>query len=105
MKRRERGPKLPIEFLVKKQTLDTAITYNLLDRGCISEGYRADINLIDFDSLRVLPPTIEYDLPAGGKRVQQKAEGYRYTFVAGAEVMRDGEPTGNLPGKLIRARN
>ncbi|MCW5623038.1 MAG: amidohydrolase family protein, partial [Burkholderiales bacterium] len=93
---------LPLEFLVKKQTADTARAYGLHDRGVIAPGYRADFNLIDFDALRVTMPELVYDLPAGGRRMIQRADGYRHTFVAGVEVMRDGVATGALPGKLIR---
>ena len=87
---------------MKKQTADTARAYGLLDRGVIAPGYKADFNLIDFDALRVRKPDLVYDLPAGGKRMLQKADGYRHTFVSGTEVMRDGEATGELPGRLIR---
>jgi N-acyl-D-aspartate/D-glutamate deacylase len=99
---RSRGDKLPLEFLVRKQTSDTARAYGLLDRGIIAPGYKADLNLIDFDALRLYRPELVYDLPAGGRRIIQKAEGYRHTFVSGVEVMRDGEATGELPGKLLR---
>ena len=99
---RRRGALLPLEFLVKKQTSDTARTYGLLDRGTLAPGYKADINLIDFAALRLQRPRVVYDLPAGGRRIIQKAEGYRHTFVSGIEVMRDGEATGELPGKLLR---
>ena len=99
---RTRGDKLSLEFLVRKQTHDTARTYGLLDRGVIAPGYKADINLIDFDALTLHLPKVVYDLPAGGRRIIQKADGYRHTFVAGVEVMRDGEATGELPGQLLR---
>jgi len=99
---RTRGDKLPLEFLVRKQTSDTARTYGLLDRGVVAEGYKADFNLIDFDGLNVHKPEMVYDLPAGGRRIIQKADGYRHTFVSGVEVMRDGEATGALPGRLVR---
>ena len=99
---RKRGPGLPLEYLVKKQTWDTARTYGLNDRGIIAPGYKADFNLIDFANLRVTLPSLIYDLPAGGRRMIQRAEGYRHTFVSGTEVMRDGEVIGTLPGKLIR---
>lgn len=99
---RKRGPLLPLEFLVRKQTHDTARTYGLNDRGVLAPGYRADVNVIDFDALSLNRPTLVYDLPAGGRRIVQTAQGYRHTFVAGIETMRDGEPTGNLPGRLIR---
>lgn len=99
---RKRGGRLGIEFLVRKQTRDTAHAYGLTDRGVIAPGLRADFNIIDFDALQVLRPEITYDLPAGGRRFVQKAKGYRHTFVAGIEVMCDGEATGALPGRLVR---
>ncbi len=99
---RTRGEQIPLEFLVKKQTFDTARTYGLLDRGVLASGYRADFNLIDFDALNLGVPRLSYDLPAGGKRLVQKAHGYRHTFVAGMEVSADGELTGAYPGTLIR---
>ncbi|MDA1099894.1 MAG: amidohydrolase family protein [Proteobacteria bacterium] len=99
---RSRGDRLPLEFLVRKQTSATARTYGLLDRGVIAPGYKADFNLIDFDALRLHRPELIYDLPAGGRRIIQKADGYRHTFVSGVEVMRDGEATGELPGQLLR---
>jgi N-acyl-D-aspartate/D-glutamate deacylase len=99
---RTRGPKLPLEFLVYKQTLATARTYGLHDRGVIAPGYRADLNVIDFANLRLEPPAVIHDLPAGGKRIVQRARGYRHTFVHGTEVARDGEDTGARPGRLLR---
>ncbi len=99
---RRRGAGLPLEYLVKKQTMDTARTYGLNDRGVVAPGYRADFNLIDFAALRVTLPELIYDLPAGGRRMIQRAEGYRNTFVAGVEVMANGEATGASPGRLIR---
>ena len=99
---RKRGEKLPLEFLVRKQTLDTARAYGLADRGVIAPGKRADLNLIDFDRLRVNMPEVRYDLPAGGKRLVQLPEGYRHTFCAGVETLRNGEFTGALPGRLLR---
>ena len=99
---RSRGERLPLELLVRKQASDTARTYGLLDRGVIVPGYKADLNLIDFDALRLLRPELVYDLPAGGRRIIQKSVGYRHTFVSGVEVMRDGEATGELPGQLLR---
>ncbi|MCH9672530.1 MAG: amidohydrolase family protein [Gammaproteobacteria bacterium] len=99
---RMRGERLPLEFLVRKQTHDTARTYGLDDRGVIAPGYKADFNLIDFDALRLERPEVVYDLPAGGRRIVQKAQGYRHTFVSGVEVMTDGVATGELPGKLLR---
>ena len=99
---RRRGPQLPLEALVKKQTLDTATVYGLTDRGTLAPGQRADINIIDFAALDLLPPEVVYDLPTGGRRLLQRARGYRHTFVAGTEVLRDDELTGQTPGRLIR---
>ena len=99
---RTRGPQLPLEALVKKQTQDTAAVYGLTDRGTLAPGQRADINIIDFAALDLLPPEVVYDLPTGGRRLLQRARGYRHTFVAGTEVLRDDELTGATPGRLIR---
>ncbi|HOB92460.1 MAG TPA: amidohydrolase family protein [Aquabacterium sp.] len=99
---RTRGPKLALEMLVKKQTADTARVYGLKDRGLLAEGLRADINVIDFDRLALRAPEVVYDLPTGGRRLLQRADGYRHTFVAGVEVLRDDALTGATPGRLIR---
>ena len=99
---RTRGPQLPLEFLVHKQTAAAARTYGLHDRGIIAPGYRADLNVIDFAELRLEPPVVLHDLPAGGKRIVQRSKGYRHTFVHGTEVARDGEDTGARPGRLLR---
>ena len=99
---RKRGERLPIEFLVRKHTFDTASSYGLKDRGILAPGLRADINVIDFDKLGVHKHEVVYDLPAGGKRLIQRARGYRHTFVAGTETLRDDEHTGALPGRLLR---
>ncbi len=99
---RTRGPKLPLEQLVAMQTRETAGLVGLLDRGVIAPGYKADLNVIDFENLTLHEPTVAYDLPAGGRRLVQRASGYEYTIVAGEIAFRDGEPTGVLNGKLIR---
>jgi N-acyl-D-aspartate/D-glutamate deacylase len=99
---RARGPRLPLEFLIRKQTRDCAVSYRLSDRGVLAPGYKADINVIDFEQLRSLVPHVVYDLPAGGRRLLQRAQGYRHTFVAGVETLRDDEHTGELPGRLLR---
>ena len=99
---RTRGPKLPLEQLVAMQTSETAGLVGLLDRGVIAPGYKADLNVIDFENLTLHEPTVAYDLPAGGRRLVQRASGYEYTIVAGEIAFRDGEPTGVLNGKLIR---
>lgn len=98
---RARG-RFDIGFLVKRQTADTAAAVGLHDRGVIAPGMKADINVIDFDRLRVERPRMAFDLPAGGKRLLQGARGYVATIVSGEIVYRDGEPTGALPGKLVR---
>ncbi len=100
---RSRGEGLPLEFLVHKQTLGNARSYGLHDRGALLPGMRADVNVIDFERLGVRKPEIVYDLPAGGRRLIQRADGYRHTFVAGVETLRDDELTGAKPGRLLRA--
>jgi N-acyl-D-aspartate/D-glutamate deacylase len=100
---RKRGPGLPLESLVKKQTLDTAAVYGLHDRGQIAVGMKADINVIDFEKLDLEMPEVVYDLPAGGRRLIQRARGYRHTFVSGIETVLNDELTGALPGKLVRS--
>ncbi|MEM7080496.1 MAG: amidohydrolase family protein [Pseudomonadota bacterium] len=99
---RLRGPKLAREFVIHKMTLDTARVYGLNDRGLIAPGYRADLNLIDYDALRLEQPEMVYDLPAGGKRLVQRAQGYRATIKAGEVTYEHGEHTGALPGGLLR---
>jgi N-acyl-D-aspartate/D-glutamate deacylase len=89
-------------YLVKRQTADTARAVGLMDRGVIAPGMKADINIIDFDKLRVNAPTMAFDLPAGGKRLLQSADGYVATIVSGEATYRDGKETGALPGKLVR---
>jgi N-acyl-D-aspartate/D-glutamate deacylase len=100
---RTRGPGLSIEALVKKQTMDTAQVYGLLDRGVIAPGMKADINVIDFEKLNLAPPQVVYDLPTGGRRLIQRARGYRHTFVSGVETVLNDELTGALPGRLVRS--
>ncbi|MDB5480303.1 MAG: D-amino acid aminohydrolase [Caulobacteraceae bacterium] len=99
---RARGPKIPLETVIRMQTQDTARAVGLHDRGVISPGYRADLNVIDYEGLRLHAPQVVYDLPAGGRRLIQKASGYVATIVAGKVTYRDGEPTGALPGRLVR---
>ncbi len=99
---RTRGERFEVPWLVKRQTADTAAAVGLLDRGMLAPGYRADINVIDFDRLGLGAPHLVFDLPAGGKRLLQRAMGYQHTFVAGAETFTDGDATGELPGRLIR---
>lgn len=99
---RTRGPKLALEQMIRMQTRDTAEAVGLLDRGLIAPGLRADLNVIDFDGLTLHAPGVAYDLPAGGRRLVQRADGYVATVVAGQITYRDGEPTGALPGRLVR---
>ena len=87
---------------MRKQTRDSAAAYGLHDRGVLAPGYRADLNVIDLDKLALLKPEVVYDLPAGGKRLMQKARGYRHTFLAGREIACDDQPTGELAGTLLR---
>ncbi|MEZ5168057.1 MAG: amidohydrolase family protein [Acidimicrobiales bacterium] len=94
--------RIDLEFLVQRQCRDTARTVGLLDRGVLAPGYRADINVVDFDGLRAHAPELAYDLPAGGRRVLQRADGYLHTIVAGEETYASGEETGALPGRLVR---
>jgi N-acyl-D-aspartate/D-glutamate deacylase len=98
---RDRG-RIDLPFLVQRQCRDTARTVGLLDRGVLAPGYKADINVVDFDRLAVHRPEMHYDLPAGGKRLLQRADGYLHTVVSGVEVYTDGEATGELPGRLVR---
>jgi N-acyl-D-amino-acid deacylase len=99
---RSRGETLPLEWVIKKQTSDTATLFGLGDRGTLEVGRRADINVIDFDNLRLLSPRMAHDLPAGGRRLLQEAEGYDYTIVAGAVTRDHGRDTGARPGRLVR---
>ena len=91
-----------LPWLIKRQTSDTAAAVGLLDRGLVRPGMKADLNVIDFARLRMRRPYIVYDLPANGRRLMQKADGYVATVVSGVVTYREGEPTGALPGKLVR---
>ena len=99
---RSRGERLPLEHVVAMQTSRTAKLVGFLDRGVVAPGMRADLNVIDMDGLRLHSPSIVHDLPAGGRRFVQKAAGYLHTFAAGQETYANGEPTGALPGRLVR---
>ena len=94
--------RIPVEYIVAQQTSATARTVGLYDRGVIAPGYRADLNVIDFEHLKVHRPTPRYDLPGGACRLIQEAEGYLHTFVRGIEVAHNGQSTGDQPGTLIR---
>ena len=99
---RVRGPKLPLELVVKRQTRDTALHYGLPDRGLLAPGLRADVNVIDYDSLQVDAPRLAYDLPGGAKRFIQTSRGYAATLCAGEVVREDDEFTGARSGRLLR---
>ncbi len=99
---RHRGERLPLEFLVQKISRDTAEVYGLHDRGMLAPGMKADVNVIDFDTLRLHRPEAVYDLPLGGKRLVQRVDGYRYTVQSGEVTFERGQHTGALPGKLVR---
>ena len=99
---RKRGGRLGLEAAVKRQCLDTARLYGLDDRGVVAPGYIADLNVIDLDALKLGKPWLAFDLPAGGKRLLQKAEGYVCTVKGGVVTFRQGEWTGATPGGLIR---
>ncbi len=101
-KDRTRGDRLPLEQLVRSQTHDTARLVGLGDRGTLEPGMRADLNVIDFEALGVGRPEIVRDLPAGGKRLLQRATGYDVTVQCGEVTFEHGESTGALPGRLVR---
>ena len=99
---RKRGPTIPLEQAVRLQTGNTASVYGLDDRGTLVPGKKADLNVVDFDALHLHAPEMVFDLPAGGRRLVQRADGYRATIVSGEVTFEDGEPTGALPGTLVR---
>ena len=94
--------RLNLPFVVHRQTQATARTVGLLDRGVLAPGYRADVNVIDFERLAARRPEIRHDLPAGGKRLVQGADGYVATIAAGEVTYEHGDATGPLPGRLVR---
>lgn len=99
---RRRGPTLPLEHVVHRQTRQTADLYGLCDRGLVAPGMRADLNVIDFEALSFGLPRMAFDLPAGGRRLVQRACGYDAVFVAGVQTVDSDEFTGELPGTLVR---
>jgi len=100
---RVRGPKMDLSWIIKSHTRDNALAMGLNDRGLISKGMKADINVIDFDNLTLHAPEVVNDLPAGGKRLIQNVDGYVATIMSGKVTYRNGIKTGELPGKLIRS--
>jgi N-acyl-D-aspartate/D-glutamate deacylase len=101
---RHRGARLELEFVVKRQTADTAAFFGFGDRGRLLPGLKADINVIDFAALRLHHPEMIYDLPAGGRRLVQRVDGYDMTIVSGVPIMQHGAETGARPGRLVRSR-
>ena len=99
---RTRGERLPLEWVVKKQTLDTARLYGLGDRGTLEPGMLADLNVIDYDRLQLGTPRVVTDLPAGGRRLVQDAVGYLATVKSGETTFDGGHDTGARPGALLR---
>jgi N-acyl-D-amino-acid deacylase len=99
---RTRGPRLPLERIVARQTRDTAEFYGMHDRGVLAPGYLADVNVIDYAGLQSLPPERVTDLPAGGRRLIQRARGYVGTWKRGVRIVDHDAPTGALPGQLVR---
>lgn len=99
---RTRGPLIPLEAMIQKQTQATAQWVGLHDRGVLAPGYRADVNIIDHQNMRLNLPHIIHDLPAGGRRLMQTAHGYTATLLKGQVTHRDGNPTGATPGRLAR---
>ncbi len=99
---RARGERIDLETIVERQTRHTAHFYGMQDRGVLAAGMKADVNVIDFESLHIHPPEMVYDLPAEGRRLIQKVDGYRYTICSGEVTYEGGKPTGALPGKLVR---
>ncbi|MGJ4971324.1 MULTISPECIES: N-acyl-D-amino-acid deacylase family protein [unclassified Bradyrhizobium] len=99
---RRRGDKLSIPFVVAAQSRKTALSVGLDDRGLLAPGYKADVNVIDYDRLHLHPPKVHYDLPVGGRRLMQEVDGYEATIVSGVVTRRHGEATGARPGRLVR---
>ena len=99
---RTRGAQFPIERIVSKLTRETARTYGISDRGTLEPGMLGDVNVIDFDNLRMHRPEAVYDLPAGGRRLVQHVDGYRYVVKRGEPIVVDGADTGARPGALVR---
>jgi N-acyl-D-aspartate/D-glutamate deacylase len=96
--------RFPLEELVRRLTSDTASAAGLSDRGVIAVGKKADLNVIDYDKLAFGRPYVAHDLPAGGKRLLQKADGYDATILSGVPTYRNGAATGNLPGRLVKGQ-
>lgn len=99
---RKRGEKLELPWVIKAHCRDTAKAVGLNDRGILAPGYRADINIVDLKKMQLRKPEVHFDLPAGGRRLMQYADGYVATIVNGVPIYLDGESTGARPGRLVR---
>lgn len=99
---RKRGKRISLENAIKRQCRDTAVLYGLEDRGVLAPGYLADLNIIDLDKIKLGKPWLAFDLPAGGKRLLQKADGYVCTIKSGQMTFKNGKCLGVYPGGLIR---
>jgi N-acyl-D-aspartate/D-glutamate deacylase len=102
---RRRGERISLEQAVHLQTGRTASVYGFADRGTIEVGMKGDLNLVDLDRLRLHAPEMVFDLPAQGRRLVQRVDGYRATVVSGRVTFEDGEPTGERPGRLVRGQS
>ena len=100
---RTRGPRMPIELMVHKQTLRNADLFGMHDRGSIEVGKKADLNLFELDRLGLGALQVHHDLPAGGSRILQSATGYLGTWVNGVRTRENDQDTGARPGRVIRA--
>ena len=98
---RKRGEKIPLEWVIRKMTRETAELYGLHDRGCIEPGFKADLNLINHAELELELPHIAHDLPGGARRLIQKANGYEATILSGEVTFRKGEETGARQGRVV----
>ena len=101
---RKRGPRLSLPKVVKGHTADAAAVMGFKDRGFIASGMKGDVNVIEYDKLRLYPVEVVYDMPAGGRRLVQRATGYRATLVSGVPIVRDDQHTGARPGRLLRVQ-
>jgi N-acyl-D-aspartate/D-glutamate deacylase len=101
---RSRGERLPLEMVIRRQTSETADFFGFHDRGRLAVGKKADINVIDYENMTLHAPEVRYDLPKNGRRLVQRVDGYRHTFVSGVSTFESGVYTGATPGKLVRAR-
>ena len=99
---RTRGERVPLAWAIKRITDDNARAIGLHDRGRIATGYKADINIIDYDELTIGYPEVAYDLPSSGRRLIQRSRGFDATIVSGVPVYRHGTSTGKFPGRLVR---